>query len=60
MVYNSRKWSAVLCDGKVKEYLLGSEFEECLLDLAFDSENGLDSCALLDVVNDSIDDDDDI
>jgi hypothetical protein len=61
MASTSRKRSAVVCDDEVKECLLGSESEEILSDLEFDSENELDDCALLDVVvDDNNDEDNDI
>jgi hypothetical protein len=61
MASTSSKRSAVLCDDKVKECLLGSKFEESLSDSEFDSENELDDCALLDVVvDDNSGEDDDI
>jgi hypothetical protein len=59
MASTTRKQSAVLCDDEVKECLLGSESEESLSDLEFDSENELGDCALLDVVVDGNSDDDD-
>jgi hypothetical protein len=61
MASTSRKHSAVVCDDEVKECLLGSESEEILSDSEFDSENELDDCALLDVVvDDNNDEDNDI
>jgi hypothetical protein len=50
MASNSRKKSAVLCDYKEEGCLLGSESEEGISDLEFDSKNELVDRALLDVV----------
>jgi hypothetical protein len=59
VVCTSRKQSAILRDNEVEECLLGSESEESLSTLEFDSDNGLDDCALRDVVVNGDSDEDD-
>jgi hypothetical protein len=46
MASSSRKQSAVLRDDEVGECSLGSESEENVSDLEFDSDSELDDCAL--------------